>query len=140
MLEEGELDGQLFSTLRDISQLEGMFNAGRIPEVLVYELQNCKFELEQVVQPFATDPKLARDPVALAELIYTTEFASYVKPIAVKIRKVLMETLEEELHALDRIEARIVRNGYHEDEAYTVSDRVEVIVRSILKGWYASAA
>lgn len=140
MLDSGELDGQLFSSLRDISQLQGMFNAGRIPEVLVYELQNCKAELEEVVRPFATDAKLARDPIELAELIYQTEFASYVQPIAIKIRKVLMETLEEELHALDRIEARVVRNGYHEDEAYTVSDRVEVIVSSILKGWYASAA
>ena len=140
MLTTGDLDGQLFSTLRDLSQLQGMFNEGRIPEVLVFELQNCRAELEEVVRPFATDPKLARDPIALAELIYQTEFAPYVKPIAVKIRQVLMETLEEEYQALDRIEARVVRTGYHEDEAYTVSDRVEVIVRAILKGWYASAA
>jgi hypothetical protein len=30
---------------------------------------------------------------------------------------------------------RISKTGYHEAEAYTISDRVEVIVKALRKGW-----
>jgi hypothetical protein len=44
--------------------------------------------------------------------------------------------LVEEHRRLDKDLTEIRRSGYHEAEAYTISDRVDVIVRALRKGWY----
>ena len=50
----------------------------------------------------------------------------------------IMQVLNEEWRSLDRRNSDLRRAGYHEAEAYEISDRVEVIVKGIRQGWYAA--
>jgi hypothetical protein len=51
------------------------------------------------------------------------------------MKALLLQVLSEEDRRLQKQLSEIRRAGYHEAEAYTISDRVEVIVKALRKGW-----
>jgi hypothetical protein len=53
-----------------------------------------------------------------------------------RLKHLLAEVLEEEQKILRSRLTDIRREGYHEEEAYVISDRAEVIVKALRQGWY----
>ena len=53
-----------------------------------------------------------------------------------RIKHLLAEVLKEEHKILRSRLSDIRRDGYHEEEAYVISDRAEVIVKALRQGWY----
>jgi hypothetical protein len=140
MLSNGKYDGLLLNCLRNVQQLQKLFQSGQVPEILLKELAACKQHLEAVVRSMDNKGTIKlngnADTITVAEHLYQSEFREYIRPIVDRIRQLLMETIDEEYRSLDKTLAQVIRRGYHETEAYTISDRVEVIVKALLKGWY----
>jgi len=134
-LAQGAYDSQLLTCLRSENSLASLFNRGEVPAILLYEIQNCRQDIERIVIPFAGDSKRHRDSVSLAQQLYHSEHHHLVAPIVERMKTLLLQVLSEEDRRLQKQLSEIRRAGYHEAEAYTISDRVEVIVKALRKGW-----
>jgi hypothetical protein len=67
--------------------------------------------------------------------MYRSEHREMIAPIVARLKALLIQVLAEEHRRLTKKLSEIRRAGYHEAEAYTISDRVEVIVKALRKGW-----
>jgi uncharacterized protein YdcH (DUF465 family) len=133
-LDDGKHDGQLLSCLSNTKAIAGWFNEGAVPAVLLYEIENCKQDLSLL---FASVSKSTppRDIVSWALKAFQSDLNKEILPIVQRLRVLLMQVLSEECQRLDKEMSELRRAGYHETEAYTISDRVEVIVKALRKNW-----
>lgn len=146
-VESGELDWHLLECLRDERSLQPLFENGHVPGILLEEMRSCKRRIDDLVKAMnmvdgsAGRPMFAKmDSIAVAQQIFPTESGDDLVPIVDRIRIVISHMLSEEHRRLDKRLSEIRRAGYHEAEAYTISDRVEVIVKALRKGWYEFTA
>ena len=146
-LSNGTYDWQILDCLRDEKSLNPLFDEGHVPAILIEEARNCRqkvdgliaslISLDQTAVGLSYKPSLIRkDSITIAKELFQAEQAGPLSPILERFRIVLCHMLQEELKRLDKRVSEIRRDGYHEAEAYTISDRVEVIVKALRKGWY----
>lgn len=166
-LESGSLDLHLMDCLRDEQSLKPLFDNGHVPAVLIGELRNCRSGIEAIVAQIQEQPGAGgmpassgdsgvgraasrntqrgvfgrkADVISLAQQIHSQGGSDEIALVVERFRIVISQLLSEELRRLDGQLSEIRRAGYHEAEAYTISDRVEVIVKSLRKGWYEFTA
>lgn len=134
-LESGDLDSKLLLCLRHQTSLAALFKKGAIPAVLLYELRRCGQELEKIVSEGQAKPPSSKAAIAQALRLYHSQERAPLLPLVNRLRTLLMQVLNEEYRELDRQRSALRRSGYHEEEAYAISDRVEIIVKALRKGW-----
>ncbi len=145
-IESGSYDYQLLSCLKDPRSLKGLFDNGHIPSVLIEEMANCRLKIEELVSAMSTvangSPRSIfgrQDPISIALEYFANcqdDEDTPLAPILERFRIVISHMLVEEHRRLDKQLSEIRRAGYHEAEAYSISDRVEVIVKALRQGWY----
>jgi uncharacterized protein YdcH (DUF465 family) len=133
-LDDGKHDGQLLGCLSNTKAIAGWFNQGAVPAVLLYEIENCKQDLSHLFSSVSTSAP-PRDIVNWAQKAFQSDLRRQILPIVHRLRTLLMQVLSEECQRLDKEMAELRRAGYPEAEAYTISDRVEVIVKALRKNW-----
>lgn len=135
-LEEGRYDSQLLSCLSNQRALDSLFRRGEVPGVLLYEINTCNQELEQTLNEIYGARRPRKSAVELAKaLLNSPHHAERIQPIVERLRAVLLQVLSEEYQKLEKTLVELKRAGYHESEAYTISDRVEVLVKALRMGW-----
>ncbi|MBS1990548.1 MAG: hypothetical protein JSS83_08525 [Cyanobacteria bacterium SZAS LIN-3] len=155
----GAFDSQLLTCLADRRTIESLFRQGQIPAVVLEEIADCQLEFVEVMHAFLTrryeDVVFVRPstknpdalPMALiggrrhqlVDLAQRTMRGASLEPllwIVERLKHLLVEVLKEEQKILRLRLTDIRRAGYHEEEAYVISDRAEVIVRALRQGWY----
>lgn len=143
----GNYDVELLNCLRSQHGLDSLFQRGQVPAVLVAEMNSCAQDLYRIVNHYYQlngAPYLVRngkkvDVIALAREIYMSDAIDTVAPVITKLRALLVQILREETVVLNKRLTQIWRTGYHEAEAYVISDRVSVIVKAIRKSWFQSS-
>jgi hypothetical protein len=161
MLLSGTCDEQVLSCLADRRSIESIFRQGQIPAVVLDEIAECQAEFVEVmhnyltakyedvvfVRPSATRNNAAVMPMALVggRRYNLIELAGRVLRefsldgliwIVERLKHLLVEVLNEEQEILQTRLVEIRREGYHEEEAYIISDRAEVIIRALRQDWY----
>lgn len=137
----GKFDRQLLSCLRDMQTVQNLFDSNFVPEVLVFELNKCRQQLDETVKMalatgfFGPGVKV-KDTIGLAEELFDSGRGEAVRQIAERVRNVIYETIDEEYRHLLKSRSQFMRSGYQEAECYLISDRVEVVVKAMRKGWY----
>jgi hypothetical protein len=135
-LSQGAYDAQLLLCLRSENSLASLFNRGEIPAVLLYEIRDCRKEIEQIVASLNGHDRIRGDEaISQAQTMYHSQNQHLVAPTVERMKTLLLQVLSEEDRRLQKQLSEIRRAGYHEAEAYTISDRVEVIVKALRKGW-----
>ena len=142
-IESGSYDLHLLDCLRDEHSLRPLFESGFVPSVLIDEIRNCKARINEFI---LSRPVLAgsgrrgkSDSIAVAQELLSSGSEGEDSPLMMVIERfriVISHMLAEEQRRLDKQLSEVRRSGYHEAEAYTISDRVEVIVKALRKGWY----
>jgi hypothetical protein len=157
----GPCDRQLLGCLADIRSIESLFKQGQIPAVVLEEIAECQTEFVELMHSYLTQnyddvvfvrPGSARGgpavmPMALiggrryslVELATPMIGEINLEPllwVVERIKHLLVEVLKEEQKILQSRLTDIRREGYHEEEAYIISDRAEVIVKALRQGWY----
>ncbi|HMW88427.1 MAG TPA: hypothetical protein PLC15_00010 [Candidatus Obscuribacter sp.] len=144
-LESGEKDCDLLLCLKDNRGLAQLFQKGRVPLILLDELSDCKAEVERTLHELAAAlpaeqreafQSFKKDKIDLAIALFSQ---GVVKPFAgtmKRIKHVLLQVIKEECRKLNRSLVITRRQGYHEDEAYYITDRTHIIVKALRKGWY----
>lgn len=143
-LSGGSYDVELLNCLRSQHGLDSLFQRGNVPPVLLAEMNSCGQTLYHIVSKYFNlngAPYLVRngkkfDIITLAREIYMSEDIDVVAPVVTKLRALLVQVLQEESVVLNKRLTQIWRTGYHEAEAYVISDRVGVIVKAIRKAWF----
>ncbi len=139
-LDSGSYDEHLLECLRDERSLKPLFENGYVPGVLIEEMRNCKLMIDEIADQMAAALGQTRrgktDSISLAQQLLQTEDGEQVQQVVHRFRIVVSHMLSEECRRLEIQLSEIRRAGYHEAEAYTISDRVEVIVKALRKGWY----
>jgi hypothetical protein len=133
-LDDGKHDGQLLGCLGNTKAIAGWFSQGAVPAVLLYEIENCKQDLSHLFSNVSNSLP-PRDIVNWAQKAFQSDLKREILPIVQRLRTLLMQVLSEECQRLDKEMSELRRAGYHEAEAYTISDRVEVIVKALRKNW-----
>ena len=133
-LDAGKLDPQLLPCLSNTKAITGWFVQGAVPAVLLYEIENCKQDLATIFDEVVGGTR-PRDIVGWAQKAYHSENRAAVEPIVHRLRVLLMQILGEDCSSLEKEMSEIRRSGYHESEAYVISDRVEVIVKLLRRNW-----
>lgn len=147
-LSNGNYDWQILECLRDERSLNPLFESGHVPAILIEEVRTCRQKIDGLIGSLLNlDPGamgvnfrrslIKKDSISIAKELFHSGIAGPLSPILERFRIVLCHMLQEELKRLDKRVSEIRRDGYHEAEAYTISDRVEVIVKALRKGWYA---
>ena len=147
-LSNGSYDWHMLDCLRDERSLNPLFDKGHVPAIVLDEIRNCRQRIDGLVSslisldqtPSGFNLKrslIKKNSITIAKELFHGEIAEPLAPILERFRIVLCHMLQEELKRLDKRVSEIRRAGYHEAEAYTISDRVEVIVKALRKGWYA---
>jgi hypothetical protein len=161
ILSSGSCDSHLLGCLADRRAVEAIFKQGQIPAVVLEEIAECQVEFVEVmhdylthrhdnvvfVRPSATRNSMTVMPMALiggrryslidlARRIMTEVELEPLLWIVERLRHLLVEVLKEEQEILHSRLVDIRREGSHEEEAYIISDRAEVIVQALRKGWY----
>lgn len=137
LLLEGKYNAQLLTCLRETKGLTSLFQKGDVPAVLLHEIERCREDLHQIVESVHGSSSgwgKKNDVFALAQQMYGSN--PEVTAVAERLKALLIQLLKEEHRRLSRARSDVRRAGYHEAEAYTISDRVEVIVKALRKGWY----
>ncbi|MBX9721938.1 MAG: hypothetical protein K2X81_11125, partial [Candidatus Obscuribacterales bacterium] len=139
-LDSGSYDLHLLDCLRDERSLKPLFENGYVPGVLIEEMRNCKLMIDEIADQMAGSLGQARkgktDSITLAQQLLQSDNGEQVQQVVHRFRIVVSHMLSEECRRLEIQLSEIRRAGYHEAEAYTISDRVEVIVKALRKGWY----
>ena len=145
-LESGAYDWHLLDCLRDERSLQPMFENGYVPSILIDEMKTCRERIEELIAAMAeVSPEIVPrrgfgkpDYISIAQELFKEgqNEETPLSPIIERFRIVISHMLSEEYRRLDKQLSEIRRAGYHEAEAYTISDRVEVIVKALRKGWY----
>ncbi|HEY9685275.1 MAG TPA: hypothetical protein V6C86_27115 [Oculatellaceae cyanobacterium] len=133
-LDDGKHDSMLLTCLINTKAVTSWFSQGAVPAVLLYEIESCKQDLFQIYDAMSLGPR-PKDIVGWATKAYKTDKRDAIEPIVQRLRTLLMQILNEECQRLDKEMSDIRRSGYHESEAYLISDRVEVIVKALRRGW-----
>lgn len=144
-LEEGKHDAYLLSCLQDERGLRQLFENGHLPDVVLEELDFCKEEVSRIITEIGqtlTDEQKGklnfhrRDSVDLALTLMNKGLFEPFEEVTLRIKHLLHQVISEERRNLRRKLVEIRRAGYHEDEAYYITDRTQVIVKALRKGWY----
>lgn len=144
-LEEGKHDAYLLSCLQDERGLRQLFENGHLPDVVLEELDTCKEEVSRIMAEIAeslTDEQKGklnfhrRDSVDLALTLINRGLSEPFEAVTLRIKYLLHQVITEERRNLRRKLVEVRRAGYHEDEAYYITDRTQVIVKALRKGWY----
>lgn len=140
-VESGSLDWHLLDCLRDERSLQPLFDSGYIPAVMLEEMRNCRQRVNNLVARMQSvdsgRTRRNKDSISVVqEIISSGQELPELLAIVERIRIVVSHMLSEEHRRLDKQLSEIRRAGYHEAEAYMISDRVEVIVKALRKGWY----
>ncbi|MBU6453478.1 MAG: hypothetical protein KGS72_16990 [Cyanobacteria bacterium REEB67] len=160
MLAGAQCDRQLLSCLADSRAIQSLFKQGQIPAVVQDEIADCQREfvevmhdyLQQTAQDFAfvkspgNAPSSALpmamiggrryDLIEMAQRILSSRAPDGLLWIVDRLKHLLIEVLKEEGKILRSRLSDIRRQGYHEEEAYVISDRAEVIVNALRRNWY----
>lgn len=139
LLKEGSYDEYLLECLRDDHGLKSLFQHGHVPGILLEEIRSCREDVKEIVGSAHGAAYKNSDPVTLAQEMLASELHPGLMQVVERLKTVLMQVLNEEWSSLSRRGSDLRRAGYHEREAYEISDRVEVIVKAIRKGWYAAS-
>lgn len=139
LLKDGQYDEHLLDCLRDDKGLSSLFQHGHVPGVLIEEIRSCRSDVKIIVSTAYGAAYKNADPIELAQEMLASEPDSRLLQIVERLKTVLLQVLNEEWASLARRNSDLRRAGYHESEAYEISDRVEVIVKGIRKGWYAAS-
>jgi hypothetical protein len=121
--------------------VQTMFDCNCVPEVLVFELTKCREQLDDTVRMalasgfFGPGVKV-KDTIGLAEDLFDSGRGEAIRQIAERVRNVIYQTIDEEYRHLLKSRSQFMRSGYQEAECYLISDRVEVVVKAMKKGWY----
>ncbi len=138
-MEGGEYDLELLACLQDENSFRPLFESGFVPAVLLEEIRLCRSLIEDYVDRVGNLSGVkAKDKFAYAQQLYP-QIENNEDPLKLTLRRfivVVVSMLSEEYRHLERRRSEIRRAGYHEAEAYTISDRVEVIVKALRKNWY----
>lgn len=141
-LSNGVFDQQLLTCMHDDRVFTTLFQRGQVPAILVDEVRSCRRELEELlvsIEPPDASRAKPQQQVALSNAMYmSTDYRPLLLPIIERIKAVLLQVLDEERTIMHKELLQIMRAGYHEAEAYEISDRVEVIVKALRKGWLPS--
>jgi hypothetical protein len=154
-LESGQCDRQLLSCLANTAAIQSLFKQGQIPAVVLEEIGDCQQEFVEVMYDylqrtapdvvFVNSPNSAlptamiggrrNDLVEIAQRIFGRAPDGLLW-IVERLRQLLIEVLKEESKVLRSRLSDVRREGYHEEEAYAISDRAEVIVNALRRDWY----
>ena len=149
-LESGQCDRQLLSCLANSAAIQSLFKQGQIPAVVLEEIADCQQEFVEVMYDYlqrtAPDVVFVRTPnspipmamiggrrndlVEIAQRIFDRAPDGLLW-IVERLRQLLIEVLKEESKILRSRLSGVRREGYHEEEAYAISDRAEVIVNAL---------
>ncbi|MBX9685293.1 MAG: hypothetical protein K2X27_01250, partial [Candidatus Obscuribacterales bacterium] len=140
-IDAGSYDLHLLDCLRNERSLQALFENGYVPGVMIDEMRNCRSRLEELQLALSSQggerkKRKPVDSITFAQELMLNEQKDDLMPIVERFRIVVSHMLSEEHRRLDKQLSEIRRAGYHEAEAYTISDRVEVIVKALRKGWY----
>ncbi len=139
LLKDGSYDEYLLECLRDEQGLSSLFQHGHVPGILLEEIRSCREDVKEIVGGAYGAAYKNSDPIELAQEMLASEPDTGLLNIVERLKTVLLQVLNEEWSSLARRNSDLRRAGYHEREAYEISDRVEVIVKAIRKGWYADS-
>lgn len=136
-LKDGSYDQYLLEFLQDDVGLRSLFQNGHIPAVLLQEIESCREDVCDFVNT-AYGAKLSIE-LALNKAmdLWHEDDAPAIDHVLERLKTVVMQVLNEEWRSLEKRCSELRRAGYHEFEAYEISDRVEVMVKALRKGWYA---
>ena len=152
----GQCDRQLLSCLSNSMAIQSLFKQGQIPAVVLEEIADCQQEFIEVmyeylsqsgqdvefvrsstnVLPTATVAGRRYDLIEMAQRILNDRAPEALLWIVERLKHLLVEVLKEEGKNLRGRLSDIRREGYHEEEAYVISDRAEVIVNALRRNWY----
>jgi hypothetical protein len=142
-IESGSYDLDLLDCLRDEHSLLPLFEGGYVPAVLIEEIRSCRAKIDELCAAaprHGTGHRRGKsDSIAAAQDMIAADRGqgrSPLTPVMDRIRVVVSHMLAEENRRLADELTGVRRSGYHEAEAYAISDRVEVVVRALRKGWY----
>jgi hypothetical protein len=134
----GEHDGTLFSSLTEQNTLNALFQTGRVPALLLDEVNYCRQEIERIVATL-NHPRMRKgksESMVIAQELYNSKGNDEIVALVDRLKDLLLQVLDEEYNQLHGTIIKHQRGGYHEYEAYATGDRVEVIVKALRKGWY----
>src|SRR5262249_29665423 len=139
-LEVDTYNAYLLTCLEEEQSLKSLYQGGRVPEALVEEIRTCKADLEQIIgNLYAPDrPTSSSDVISLAQGLLNTPFEGQITPIVDRLKTVLKRVLTQECRNLRKRKVELMRDGHFEEEAYAITDRVDVIVKALRKGWFAN--
>src|SRR5262249_39250888 len=128
--------------LEEEQSMRSLYQGGRVPEALVEEIRTSRTDLEQIIRDLYPNdtPASPSEVISLAQALLNTSFAGHVTPIVDRLKTVLKRVLTQEYRNLNKRKVELMRQGYFEEEAYAVTDRVDVIVKALRKGWFAGQA
>lgn len=139
-LERGERDHELLLCLKDEKGMSQLFQRGRIPVILVQELNECRQEIEEILtsmqRQIPREHANHKDRIGLAMLLINQGVRRPFVPVLRRIKLLLQQVMQEEARKLRIDLTNTRREGYHEEEAYYITDRTMVIVKALRKGWY----
>lgn len=138
-MEAREYDLDLLACLEDENSFRPLFESGFVPAVILEEIRTCRSLVEDYVDRVAgLSGTKVKNKFAMAQELYK-KVEGDDDPLKLTLHRfvvVVVCMLSEEYRHLERRRSEIRRSGYHEAEAYTISDRVEVIVKALRKSWY----
>lgn len=136
-LESGDSDNELLSCLLDQKGMARLFRNGRVPAILLNELEETRLDLEAVVTSFSIkiEAGKAESLVQGAHTLIRQGYGRHLEPVKMRIKTVLVQVLKEEQRRLNKALVVSRRQGYHEEEAYYIDDRTQVLVRCLEKEW-----
>lgn len=147
LVDKGVYDMQILECLRDENSLTALFESGHVPGIMVEESRNCRRKIDAIVAEMSIPPAanlapqirlntLKKDSISQAQELLSQNSSRALAEVVERFRIVFSHMLHEEARRLDKRISEIRREGYHEAEAYTISDRVEVIVKALRHGWF----
>jgi hypothetical protein len=157
----GSCNRQLLGCLADRRSIESLFKQGQIPAVVLEEIAECQTDFVELMQNYLIQnyadvvfvrPSSARggpdvmpmasiggqryDLIDLARRMLGEVHLEPLQWVVERLKHLLVEVLKEEGKILRSRLNDIRRQGYHEAEAYVISDRAEVTVRALRQGWF----
>jgi hypothetical protein len=134
----GDYDANLLQCFRDQGTLDKLFQQGRVPAILLEEVNKCRLRIEELVYSLVESGSGEKnvDVITLAQNFYNSKSNEEIVALVDRLKELLFQILDEEYDNLKIAMGDNRKAGYHEDEAYIISDRVEVIVKSLRKDWY----
>ena len=134
----GDHDANLLQGFREQGMLDTLFRQGRVPAILLEEVNRCRARIEELVQSLIDSGSCEKkgDTITLAQNLYNSKSNDQIVHLVDRLKRLLLYVLDEEYDRLRTSMGNNRKGGYHEEEAYAIDDRAQVIVKALRKDWY----